>query len=320
MHRYLCDKTLLLILASAVAAAEARACSVCGCSLSSDWDSQAYGVSAGADGDLNFQYYDQDNLRSGTGSANRSAYALPNAQELQKDTLTRSTTLGVDYVLNPSWGLGLTVPYYDRYHSTLAPGDTEVSESRASGLGDFRLMARYQRYRASRSLGFQFGLKLPTGGDSQGFATGPQAGTPLDRGLQLGTGTTDVVLGVSYYGRPSTYVGYFLQATVERALAYSDGFLPSSTVSVNSGVRFLNTSAVTPMVQLNARWDGRERGANADFGNSGDAVFFVSPGAMVQAGPARSLFAFLQLPVFQRVNGLQLEPRWLLSVGFRLRL
>jgi len=26
------------------------------------------------------------------------------------------------------------------------------------------------------------------------------------------------------------------------------------------------------------------------------------------------------LPVYQRVNGLQLEPRWLLSIGVRLKL
>jgi hypothetical protein len=39
----------------------------------------------------------------------------------------------------------------------------------------------------------------------------------------------------------------------------------------------------------------------------------------MQLGLKESLFAFLQLPVYQRVNGLQLDPRWLLSVGFRFK-
>lgn len=302
------------------AATSGRACSVCGCSLSSDWASQGYGMSPGLEGSADFQYYDQDNLRSGTGDANRSAFPLPNGQELQKATLTRNATLALDYVITPNWGVGILVPYYDRFHTTVAPGDTALSESFATGLGDVRLLGRYQRFRLSQSFGLQFGLKLPSGKYDQEFSTGPQALTPLDRGLQLGTGTTDAVLGASYFGRPATHVGYFVQATVQRALASRDGFLPSSTFNLNTGIRYLNTSTVTPMVQLNARWDGRERGVNADYENSGDAVFFVSPGATAQLGFGQSVFAFLQLPVFQRVNGLQLEPRWLLSVGLRFRL
>jgi hypothetical protein len=181
-------------------------------------------------------------------------------------------------------------------------------------------MARYQVFRPSKSFGIQFGLKLPSGEFNQDFSTGPEAGNLVDRGLQLGTGTTDAVLGASYFARPSTYVGFFAQATVQRALAYRDGFLPSSTLNLNLGVRYLNTGIVTPMVQVNARWDSRERGVYADIDNSGDAAFYLSPGLTVQLGSKESLFAFVQLPVYQRVNGLQLDPRWLLSIGFRRKL
>jgi hypothetical protein len=65
------------------------------------------------------------------------------------------------------------------------------------------------------------------------------------------------------------------------------------------------------------RWDGRESGANADRDNSGDALMYVSPGATVDLGMRSHAFVFLQLPVYQRVNGLQILPRWLLSAGFR---
>jgi hypothetical protein len=302
------------------AASNGHGCSVCGCSLSSDWASQGYGMSPGLEAGVNYQYFDQDVLRAGTGVADRSAFPLPNGRELQKDTLTRSAALDLDYVLDPEWGFGLQVPSYDRFHSTIAPGDTALSESRASGLGDVRLLARFQKFRPGRSLGLEFGLKLPTGEFNQNFAAGPQAGSPLDRGLQLGSGTMDAVLGASYFGRALTYLGYFAQVGAQEALAYRDGFLPSSTLNLNLGVRYLNTSAVTPMLQVNARWDGRERGVNADYDNSGDTAFFLSPGLTAQVGSRESLFAFLQLPVFQRVNGLQLDPRWLVSVGFRLRL
>lgn len=318
-------KTLICSLPMALGALTAftttgYGCSVCGCSLSSDWAAQGYGMAPGLEESVNFQYYNQDNLRTGTGSVDKTLYPFPNDQEIQQDTLTRSTTLGLDYVVTPNWGFDLQIPYFDRFHSTIAPGDAEISESHADGIGDMRLLARYQIYRPSHSFGIQFGLKLPTGEFNQNFATGPQAGNLVDRGLQLGTGTTDATVGLSYFGRPATYLGYFAQATYQHALGYRDEFLPSSTLNLNVGVRYLNTSIVTPLIQLNARWDSRERGFYADSDNSGDAAFYVSPGLTAQLGMKESLFAFVQLPVYQRVNGLQLDPRWLLSVGFRFKI
>lgn len=68
------------------------------------------------------------------------------------------------------------------------------------------------------------------------------------------------------------------------------------------------------------RWDGHEHGINADIDNSGGTVAYVSPGVAADLNTQVNAFAFVQLPVSQRVNGLQLEPQWLLSVGFRFRL
>jgi hypothetical protein len=294
----------------------APACSVCGCSLSSDWGTEGSTTGAGLVGDLTFQYYDQDNLREGTRSVDRTDFALPNEQELQIDTLTRSFDLHLAYV-RPGWGLDFDIPEYDRFHSTIGPGDTAVSESRASGPGDARVSFHWQTYNPKRSLLLRVGFKLPTGRFNQNFDDGPEAGTLLDRGLQLGTGTTDVIAAASYFARPLIHLGWFAQATVQQALAERDGFIPSSTAGLNVGVRYLNSSAFTPQLQLNARWDSREHGIYADAPDSGDGVLYGSPGFTAQLDDRRSAFIFLQVPVAQRVNGLQLEPRWLVSAGLR---
>jgi hypothetical protein len=39
-----------------------------------------------------------------------------------------------------------------------------------------------------------------------------------------------------------------------------------------------------------------------------------------ELGTGGTGYVFVQLPVCQRVNGLQLEPKWLLSVGLRWKL
>lgn len=314
--RSLLPKLLLSVAAAAAALSTALGCSVCGCSLSSNWGPEGASTSLGFVGDLTYEYYDQDDLRSGSRSVDRTTFAYPNDQEIQIDTLTRTFLLRVAYD-RPGWGVDFEVPQYDRFHSTIGPGDTAVSESCAEGIGDARLAFRWKSVSPKRSLLLQAGLKLPTGKFDQDFATGPEAGTLLDRGLQLGTGTTDLIVSASYFARPVLHIGWFAQATVQQALTARDGFLPSSTAGLNLGVRYLNTTDVTPQLQFNARWDSREHGLYADTADSGDTVLYASPGFTAQVGPRQSVFAFLQLPVAQRVNGLQLEPRWLLLAGFR---
>jgi hypothetical protein len=307
---------ILAVAASATTLPSALACSVCGCSLSSDWGTEGSSSAPGFVGDSTYQYYDQDDLRNGTHSVDRSTFAYPNDQEIQIDTLTRSFDLHLAYI-HMAWGFDFDVPEYVRFHSTIAEGDTAVSESRASGPGDARIFVHWQTFNPKRSLLLRFGLKLPTGRFNQDFDTGPEAGTLLDRGLQLGTGTTDVIAAASYFARPRINLGWFAQATVQQALAERDGFIPSSTAGLNIGVRYLNTSSFTPQLQVNTRWDSREHGIYADTPNSGDTSIFASPGFTAELGLRQSVFAFFQLPMYQRVNGLQLEPRWLISVGLR---
>lgn len=75
----------------------ASACSSCGCTLNSDWASQGYTVTSGLNIDLRYDYFNQDDLRSGTDSVNRSSLEIPNEREIQNTTVNRNTTLGIDY-------------------------------------------------------------------------------------------------------------------------------------------------------------------------------------------------------------------------------
>jgi hypothetical protein len=301
-------------------AAPVLACSECSCSLSSDWAALGYTMAPGLEAGLRYEYYDQTELRRGTGRVDRAALTLPNDGEIQQRTLNRNTWLDLNQVVNSAWAITASVPVHDRFHTTIAEGDTEISTSRASGLGDVRLLGRYQISGSAHSVGFQFGLKLPTGRFDQNFVAGPRAGELLDRGLQLGTGTTDLLAGVSWFFRPAATVGFFVQAQLDQPLAARDGFLPSASLNVSSGVRWLNPSRLTPQLQLNIKTEGREHGAQADTANSGGTLAYLSPGLTAELSGRASAFVFVQLPVYQHVNGLQLEPKWILSVGLRWKL
>jgi hypothetical protein len=303
---------ILLVL---LAAPTVQACGACGCTLNSDWASQGYALRPGFRFDLRYDYFNQDQLRSGTRAVDRGSLALPNDQELQEKTLNRNLTLTLDYSPDVDWGVAVMLPTYNRYHATIAAGDTGPSFSQAQGLGDVRVLGRYQGFTEDHSVGIQFGVKLPTGGTRQTFNAGAEVGQPLDAGLQLGTGTTDLLLGFYAFGALAQDWGSFGQVLFQKPLAEVRGFRPGDGVNASLGLRYTGFASVTPHLQLNLRAEGRESGPLADAPDSGATLVYLSPGVTFNVNPAFHVYVFAQVPVAQRVNGLQLEPRWSLSLG-----
>ena len=245
----------------------------------------------------------------------RSGIALPAGQEIQQKTINRNTTLTLDYGINADWGVSLLVPYANRSHTTIVDGDTDVSESFSSGIGDVRLIGRYQGFSPEHNWGVQFGLKLPTGRIDTNFRGGPQAGELLDRGLQAGTGTTDLLLGVYTFGPINQSLDYFAQALLQVPLRAKDDFKPGLGANLTAGIRYVTDGAVVPHLQINVRTERKESGDNADVPNSGATLAYLSPGATVKLSEGLKLYGFVQVPIYQRVTGLQLEPKYSVSVG-----
>ena len=306
----------LVSAASLATPATALACSSCGCTLSSDWSSQ--GIAPSGEGirvDFRFDYFDQDQLRSGTKKVDRGSLEIPNEQEIQQTTINRNYALGFDYSPNEDWGVNLQLPYFDRYHTTIAEGDTEISTSHTKSIGDVRLVGRYLGFTPDHGIGAQLGVKFATGSFDNNFISGPQAGEPLDRGLQPGTGTTDLLVGGFTFGALSRDWDYFLQGMLQQPLDSRDGFRPGTGFNLNTGVRYMAYEHFIPSLQINARIEGRESGENADVDNSGATLVYLSPGVNFQVAGALHGYAYVQLPIYQRVNGLQLEPRYTATVG-----
>jgi len=291
------------------------ACSACGCTLNSDWGSQGFAASTGLRMDLRFDYFDQDQLRSGTSSVARDSLTFPNDSEVQQSTVNRNYSLGLDYSFNKQWGINIQLPWSDRSHSTIAEGDTGVSTSHDNGIGDLRILGRYQGFDAQQSTGIEFGIKLPTGRFNDTFDTGPQQGAIVDRGLQLGTGTTDLLLGVYNFGAIAQDWGYFASALINQPLTSREDFKPSAGINLNGGLRYTASSTFVPQLQINARIEKREQGANADVDNSGASLVYLSPGMTWNLSRRFSAYAFMQVPLYQRVNGLQIEATQFVSVG-----
>jgi hypothetical protein len=315
-RKTLAIRTLPVILA--IAPGTAFACSSCGCALASEWFTQ--GGESGVHADFRFDYFNQDDLRTGAKRVDRGGISLPAEREIQRETVNRNYNLFLDYASEDDWGVSAQVPYFNRYHTTVAEGDEELSTSHTKSIGDVRVLARYRGLAPDRNVGVQLGLKLPTGRFRSGFIEGPQAGQALDRGLQPGTGTTDVLVGAYAFGTAGQDWGYFAEAMLQQPLDSRGDFRPGAGLNLTLGARYMGFEQVTPQVQLNVRSERREAGGNGDIENSGATLVYLSPGLSVSLTTTASAYAYVQVPVYQRVNGFQIEPRYSVSIGIRFAL
>jgi hypothetical protein len=74
--------------------------------------------------------------------------------------------------------------------------------------------------------------------------------------------------------------------------------------------------------QINFRWRDRDDAGDASGvpeENTGGESLFVSPGLRVGLMEGLAAYAFMPLPVYQRVNGIQLTAEWNLQLGVQYR-
>lgn len=298
------------------------ACATCGCTLNAD-AALGYSVEAGWRLSFEYDYLQQDELRSGT----RAIAGVPNGDELEHDTLNRYYTVGVDYNPSADWSFGLRIPYVERTHSTYGDYDSSealppLSYSRSFSLGDLRLIGAYQGLLPDHNLGLQFGIKLPTGryGTDVKFASGPEAGNPLDASLQPGTGSTDIIAGAYYYRALSESFQFFANAQFQSAVSSKqdrpgNDFRPGNSTTLTLGVRYENNPKWIPQLQVNLLHKDVDQGALADITDTAGYVAYLSPGLMAKIHGNLYAFGFAQIPVYSQLVGNQLFPRYTVSVG-----
>jgi hypothetical protein len=307
----------LALLAAAPSAT--HACSSCGCTLNADWPTQGLGNGPGWSVDLRHDFFVQDQLRTGARAVDRGAVPIPNADEVQQKTVNRNTTLTIDRALGDDAGVSVILPWLTRVHTTIDAGETDPSGSRSSSIGDVRVVARWQGFTPEHDIGVQFGLKLPTGATNVDFSSGPTSGERLDAGLQPGTGTTDLLLGAYAFGDVGPSFDGYAQAMLQLPLGSHAGFRPGAGLNATLGLRLSTSGPLVPHLQLNVRSERPETGDAADAPNSGATLAYLSPGATWRVASGWNVYGFAQVPVWQNVRGVQLEPRWSVSAGVQAR-
>lgn len=220
---------------------------------------------------------------------------------------TQTVTLGGQYMFNRDWGAAIRVPYVTRYVKNL-PHSEIMDYTKHSDIGDIRVNGIYSGFFDNMSTGVTFGLKLPTGtANAKDF----------NRNTQIGSGSTDAILGAYHMGTidEDGKIGYFTQVNWEVPFIRDRGFTPGAEISGALGSYYdLGkvgiADRIAPIVQITGS-SKRQDGGWADTHHnehSGYNMVFFAPGIEVTFDQFK-IYADVSFPIYREVNGNQLVPQ-----------
>jgi hypothetical protein len=311
-----------LAIALAAPLPAAASCGAAFCTINTNWDVQGAWGEPGVRLDLRYEYVNLNQPRNGKRAV---AFRELSRHHDEAYTVNRNWVATLDAALDVDWGVSASVPWADRSHFHIHNHrGAQLHDSwRFSQPGDLRVLARRRlhsyedREQARMGMsGISFGLKLPTG--STGVRNG--ARELAERPLQPGSGTTDVVAGAhTAHALPMRDLSWFAQGMLQVPLGARSGYRPGSRFSVDTGVRYDVSDRVGVMLQVNGLYRSRDRGPQAEPADSGGLAFFAGPGLAYAATREVQLYGFLQLPLYQYVNGVQLTPKRAAVIGASVR-
>ncbi len=263
----------------------------CGCNVFAVGPRWMMATTTGTTLSLQYNYMNQYNNWSGMNSASPDSNG-------DKQILTSFYTLGFQTMFDRDWGIMGELPVWDRYFKTTDDNGNLVSVSHTA-VGDARLLGMYTGISEDMSTALMFGVKLPTG---------PFDLSLMDRDTQIGTGTTDVLLGAYRMGQETGW-GWYGQFMWLHAMDARDGYRPGDGLDVTLAAHYdelLLDYNVVPMVQLIGSFRGADNGVNADQDNSGYKRLYFAPGFELKLSGGLRVYADVRLPLITDVRGNQL--------------
>jgi hypothetical protein len=283
------------LLAGMLAPGVVHACA-CGCGVFDVATSSMLPNGAGGMAWLQYDYQDQNRNWNGTSEA-------PAANNSDKEIETDFVTFGLQYMFNQKWGAQLEVPY-DYRHFKTDVGGGDIESRNWSQLGDIRLEGIYTGFFADLSAGVTFGVKLPTGS----FDFAPDV---VDRDTQIGTGSTDILLG-GFYRHNITKDekwDWFAQLQLDVPVFIQNQYRPGTELDTAAGIDYkglaLGRARISPLAQVIFSERTGDIGAAADPGDSGYQRIMLSPGIEFHIHPVK-IYADAEFPVYQNFTGNQL--------------
>jgi hypothetical protein len=308
--------TILAVVPLAGITTAALACA-CGCSVF-DVGGGLLPQEGNSGGRIFLEYWSLNQNTNWVGNA-----AVSGALNQDKHVVTQWVNVGFEYMFNRDWGMMVRVPTTDRNFTTTNLTTGAIQTFNSKSIGDVEVMGMYTGFFQDMSTGVMFGLKLPTGTFS---APG------LDRDTQIGSGSTDLLLGGFHRGMLTgdNAWQYFSEVVWRQPFLYRDGVDPQGFFDGNLGVEqsyhpgyqvdgavgilynnwyhVYGFDKITPIGQVIISHRAVDTGTAADPLNSGFDRVMLSPGIeftkVVDEANNRVMkfYTDVEVPVYYRTN------------------
>ena len=227
----------------------------------------------------------------------------PLADNDDKQIRSHFYTAGVQYMFSRQWGVMLDLPYTERFFKTTDDMTGDVVGFTHAAVGDIRIQALYSGFSSDMSTGLSLGFKLPSGGFGD---------TDFDRDTAIGSGSTDLLLGLYHVGKlvhDNTWV-WFGQAQWDKPMLIQGGYRPGAEVDGALGLYYNDfylgrTTKLAPILQLIGSTRTRDAGPAADPDSTGYDRLMISPGLELDVDSVK-LYGDVEFPIYQHMNGDQL--------------
>jgi len=240
-----------------------------------------------------------------------------------RDTWTLSVPTTFVYGFTEKFAGIATIPYIYRKQRTNSGSDRITRKT--SGLGDITFLGKYRIYTkdspgATSRLSLLGGLELPTGRSGDSDSVGK-----LLRTFQTGSGSWDPILGASFSNQTLNYEwdynltyqfnteahNFEFGDILKYTIAYQKRLLPRELPDEGLYTQF------NAVLELNGEWKQRNRNESGSVDASGGNIIYLSPGLQV-ASKRFVAETSVQLPVFQDLNGTQVETDYVIIASLRV--
>ena len=276
--------------------------------------------------DLSYQYVNQSRMLDGSHGTDEVLTPKVDFEtgELEpnhhREIRTQNTLVDLDIM----WGLSERFTFvtslpllvdrsHEHYDDVGTPTEFFTKEDGTSGFGDIRIGGRYAFMTRARDLLLGgLAVKLPTGpyklSDSEGAINEPT--------IQPGSGSTDVILSVDYSHQwlPDR-LEYFASGSHKLNTTNDLEYRIGDETQLNTGLRFQTNNRVTLSIQVNGRTTTRDEFHGEAVPSTGSTLVNLTPGITLRTQETTRVYAFVQIPVVEHVNEVQLAPRASVLVG-----
>lgn len=278
--------------------------------------------------DLSYRYIPQDNKKRG--SKGTSDVLVPKVDFENKElepghhrelrTINKLAQLDLSYGLTEKLTLTLNIPFFnDRLHehddgvTDANPAGEFTNQDGTTGFGDVTLIAKYVLLQTTKHLFI--------GGTGIKFASGEYKlrnaeGNINEPTLMPGTGSYDAIISGLYNysfipNKLNIFTSLSHRFTTENPLDYLFG----DSTFIDGGVSYVWTDKVHVSAQINARISRRDKFLDMDVPSTGGEFIFFTPGVRLIATDNVSIYSHIQIPIYQRVNEVNLVPAYGLLIG-----